>query len=102
MMDKSKEDEEELEWKVLGDGGKVVSVVPFVYTRGTVSVSSLGPFSSVSSSYKTSNPSLPVSLGARHIQEYFNNKKMGKLKFINPQQNKARHEEWMKQSKLIV
>ena len=39
-----------------------VSIVPFVYPRETVSVSSLGYFSSVGSSYKPSRPSLPLSL----------------------------------------
>ena len=59
------------------DGGDEVNIVPFVYPRGTVSVSSLGSFSSVGSSYKPSHPSLPLYLGARHIQEYFK-KKRGK------------------------
>ena len=57
-------------------GGDEVNIVPFVYPRGTVSVSSLVSFSSVGSSSKPSRPYLPLSLGARHIQEYFNNPKM--------------------------
>ena len=51
--------------------------MPVVYPRGTFSVSSLGYFSSVGSSSKPSYPSLSVSTGARHIQEYFNNKGEG-------------------------
>ena len=53
---------------MIGDGGEEVSIVPVVYPRGTVSVSSLGYFLSVGSSSKPSHPSLPVSLGSRHIQ----------------------------------
>ena len=49
-------------------GGDEVSIVPFIYPRGTVSVSSLGCFSFVGSYYKPYHPSLPISLGARHIQ----------------------------------
>ena len=56
---------------MLGDGGEDVSILPVVYPCGTVSVSSLGYFSSVGFSSKPSHPYLPVSLGARHIQEYF-------------------------------
>ena len=44
------------------DGGDEVNYVPFVYPRGTVSVSSLGYFSSVGSSSKPSHPYLPLSL----------------------------------------
>ena len=54
--------EEEVEGAVLGGGGGEVSVMPVVYTRGTVSVSSLGSFLSVGLSYKPSHPSLPLSL----------------------------------------
>ena len=68
------------------DGGYEVNYVPFVYPRGTVNVSSLGPFSSVGSSSKPSNPSLPLSLGAHSIQEYFNRKRGIKRKFIKPHQ----------------
>ena len=67
-----------------------------------VSVSSLGYFSSVGSSSKPSRPSLHVYLVARHIQEYFKKKRGRKQKFIEPQQEKARHEEQMKQGKVIV
>ena len=44
------------------DGADKVNIVTFVYPRGTVSVSSLGSFSSVGSSSKPSHPSLPLSL----------------------------------------
>ena len=70
------------------DGGDEVSIVTFVYPR----VSSMGYFSSFGSSSKPSHPSLPVSVVARYIQEYFRNKKRGrKRKFIKPQQDKARN-----------
>ena len=89
----SEDDEEEVEGTVHLDGGDKFIIVPFVYPRGTVSVSSLGYFSSVGSSSKPFHPSLLLSLGARHIQEYFKNKRGRKLKFIKPQQDMARHEE---------
>ena len=60
--DELEEDEEEVEGTVDFDGGDEVNYVPFVYPRGTVSVSSLGSFSSVGSSSKPSHPSLPLSL----------------------------------------
>ena len=87
---------------MLGDGVEEFSIVPVVYPCGMVSVSSLGYFSSVDSSYQPSHPSLPVSIGARHIQEYFKNKRGKKRKLINPHQEKSRNEEQMKQSKVIV
>ena len=80
------EDEEEVEGTVDFDGGDEVNYVPFVYPCGTVSVSSLGSFSSVGSSSKPSNPSLPLSLGVHNIQEYFKRKRGRKQKFIKPQQ----------------
>ena len=61
-MEKLKEDEEEVEGTVNFDGGDEVNYVPFVYPRGTVSVSSIGSFSFVGSSSKPSHPSLPLSL----------------------------------------
>ena len=82
------------------DGGDEVSIVPFVYPRGTVSVSSLGYFSSVGSSSKPSHPSLTPSLGACHIPEHFKKKRGRKRRLIKPQQEKARYEEWMKQGKV--
>ena len=82
-------------------GGEKVNIVPVVYPCGTVSVSSLGYFLSVGSSSKPSHPPLPLSLGARHIQEYFNNKRGRKQKIIKPQQEKARHEERMKRVKVV-
>ena len=84
------------------DGGDKVNKVTFVYPRGTVSVSSLGYFSSVRSSSKPSHHSSLLSLGARHIQEYFKKKMGRKRKFIKPQQEKARHEERMKRDKVVV
>ena len=78
------------------DGCDEVSIVTFVYPRGTCSVLSLGYFSSVSSSSKPSHPYLPLSLGARYIQEYFKNKRGIKQKIIKPQQEKTIHEEGMK------
>ena len=45
--EKSEEGEEELEGTVLGRGGDEFSVMPVVYPRGTVIVSSLVFFSSV-------------------------------------------------------
>ena len=87
---------------MLGGGGEDVSIVPVVHSRGTVSVLSLGYFSSVGSSSKPSHPSLPVSLGSRHIQEYFKDNRGRKRKSIKPQQEKARHEKRTKQSKMIV
>ena len=68
------------------DGGDEVIIVPFVYPRGTVSVSSLGYFSSVGSSSKPSHTYLSLSLGARHIQEYFKKKRGIKRKFVKPPQ----------------
>ena len=74
------------------DGGDEFNYVPFIYPRGMVSVSSLGSFSSVGYSSKTSHPSLPLSLGAHKIQEYFKRKRGRKRKSIKPQQEKARQE----------
>ena len=58
----SEDDEEEVEGAVLGDGGEEVSIVPVVYPRGMVSISSPGYFLSVGYSSKSSNPSFPLSL----------------------------------------
>ena len=80
--DELEEEEEEVEVTVLGDGGDEVSIVPFVYPCGTVSVSSLSYFLPVGSSSKPSHPYLPVSVGSRHIQEYFKKKRGRKIKFI--------------------
>ena len=80
---------------MIGDGGEDFSIVNFVYPCGMVSVSSLGSFSSVCSSSKNAHPSLPLSLGSRHIKEYLKNKRGRKRKFIKPQQEKARYEERM-------
>ena len=83
-------------------GGDEVSVVSVVYTHGTVSVSSLGSFSSFGSLYKRSRPSLHISLGLNRIQWYFNNKRGRKRKYINPQEEKARHEEQRKKMRFAV
>ena len=83
-MEELEEDEEEVEGTVYFDGVDEVNYVPFVYPRGTVSVSSLGSFSSVGSSSKPSNPYLPLSHRAHNIQEYFKRKRGRKRKFINP------------------
>ena len=74
-MDELEENEEEVEGTVDSGGGGEVNYVPFVYPRGTVSVSSIGSFLSVGSSSKPSHPSLPLSLGAHNIQEYFKRKR---------------------------
>ena len=68
---------------MLGGGGDEVSVMPDFYPRGKVSVSSLGSFSSVVLSSKTSYPSVPLSLGVHRIQDYLNNKGGRKRKYIN-------------------
>ena len=81
-----KEDEEEVEGGVLGGEGDEVSILPFAYPCGAVSFSSLGYFWSIGSSSKPSHHSLSVSVGARHIQEYFKKKnRERKRKFIKPQ-----------------
>ena len=67
-----------------------------------VSVSLLGYFSSVSYYSKNSHPSFPLSIGGCHIQEYFKNKIGRKRKFVMPHQEKARNEEKIKRSKVIV
>ena len=83
-------------------GGDEVNILPFVYPHGMVRVSSLASFSYVGSSSKPPNPSLPLSIEARHIQEYFKKKRGRKRKFIKPQQEKARHEERMNPDKVVV
>ena len=45
--DESEEEKQEVEGSVLGGGGDEISVISIVYPHGTVSVSSLGSFSSV-------------------------------------------------------
>ena len=62
---------------MLGGGDDEVSVMPVVYPRGTVSVLSLGSFSSVGSSSKPPHTSLPIYLGVHRIQEYFKRKRGG-------------------------
>ena len=53
--EKEEDDKEEVEGKVIGGGSDGVSVMPVVYPCGTVGVSSLGSFSSIGSSSKTSH-----------------------------------------------
>ena len=79
------EDEAEAEGTVIGDGGEYINIVPVVYPRGTVSVSSPVHFLSVGSSSKPYHPSLPIYVEARHIQEYFNKKRGMERKFIKTQ-----------------
>ena len=54
--------------------------MPVLYPCGTVSVSSLGSFSSVGSSSEPSRPSFYLSLMARHIQDCFKKNRGRKLK----------------------
>ena len=75
-----------------------VVIVPVVYPHETVSVKSLSSFSFVGLYSKPSRLSLPVSVGARHIQEYFKKKRGGKQIFTKQQQDKSRHAERMKRS----
>ena len=81
---------------MLGGGGDEVSTIPIFYPRGMVSVSSLGSFPSVGSSSKPSHNSLPLSLVVHYIQYYLKKKMERKQKYINPQEDKARHEEQKK------
>ena len=69
---------------MLGGGGDEVGIMPVIYPHWTVSVSSLGYFSSVGSSSKHYCPSLYLSLGAHHIQEYFKKKSRRNIKFVYP------------------
>ena len=91
-----------MEGTILGGGGDEVDVMPIVYPRGTVSVSSLGYFSSVDSSYKTSHPSLPLYIRVHCIQEYFNKKGGRNQKYIKSQEEKASHEEQRKKMRVTV
>ena len=83
-MDELDEEEVVVEGAVLGYGDVDASIVPVVYSCGTVSLSSLGSFSYVGSSSKSSHPSFTVSLLSFHIQEYFKNNRERKIKFIQP------------------
>ena len=83
-------------------GGVNVSIRPVVFPCGKVSVLSLGYFSSVGSSFKPSNPSLPLYIGVNHIQEYFNKNRGRKKKLIKPQEEKDRHEETRNQMRVTV
>ena len=96
------EDKEEEEGSVLGGGVDEVSIIPVVYFRGAVSVSLLGYSSYVGSSSESSRPSLPLSLGARHIKDYFKKKRGMKRKKFKPQQEKSRREDWSKQMRVAV
>ena len=76
-MGESEEDTEEVGGVFLRSGGDEVSVMPVLYPRGTVNVSSLGYFLYFGSSYKPSHPSISLSLGVHLIQEYFRKKRGG-------------------------
>ena len=91
-----------MEGTVLGDGGDDFSVIRVVYPRGMVSVSSLGFFLSVGSSYKPYHPSLTLFLGVKCIQEYFKKKRGRNQKHINSNKEKSRHEEKRKQIRVTV
>ena len=69
---------------------------------GTVSVSSLGYFSSIGSSSKPYHPSLPISFGVLHIEEYFKKKRGGARKYSRPQGENSRHEQQMKKMRVTV
>ena len=87
---------------MLGGGGDEVSVISVVYPRGAVSVSSLGYFLSIGSSYKPSHPSLPLSLRVHRIQDYFKKNGRGKQKYIKPQDEKSSNEEQRNKMRLTV
>ena len=94
------EDEEEVNGKVLGYGGDEARIMSVVSPRGLVSVSSLGYFSSIDSSFKHYHSSFTLSLRARHIQEYFK-KKRGR-NFIKTQHDKDRRGEQRKKMRVTV
>ena len=60
---------------MIGCGGNEFNIIPVVYPRGPISVSSLGYFFSVCSSSKPSHYCLPLSLGEKNIQDYFKKKR---------------------------
>ena len=62
---------------MLGGDGDEVGFMPVVFPSGRVSVSSLGYFSSVGSSYKSSHTSPPISLRV-HRNKYYFKKKRGR------------------------
>ena len=73
-----------------------------VYPHGMVSISSLGSFLSLGSSYKKYFPSLPIYLVARHIQYCSKKKRARKQKYIKPQENKYMREEQRKQIRVVI
>ena len=78
-------------------------IMTVVYTHGTVSVSSLGSFSSVFFfNSKSSKSYLPLPIGSIHIEEYSKKKRGGGLKSINPKEEKSRREEGRKQMRVTV
>ena len=91
-----------MEGGVLGGGGDEVSIMPVVSPRETVSASSLGSILFVGSSFKTSHTSLPIYLGAHHIQENFKNNRRRNLKPIKPQEENASHQERRNQVRVKV
>ena len=87
---------------MIGGGGYEVSTIPVIYPRGTVIISSLGSFSTVDYFFKPFHTSLTLSIGEQHIQNYFKKKRGRKRRLINPQKEKARHEEQRKQMRVTV
>ena len=67
---------------MLGYRDNDIIIISIVSILGSVSVSSLGYFSSVGSSSKPYHYSSPLSLRAHHIKEYFKKNRGKKRKFI--------------------
>ena len=87
---------------MLGGGGDEFSILLGAYPHGTVIVSSLVYFSSAGSSSKAPKSPLPISLRARHIEDYFKENSGRKRKFIYTQEEKARREERRKKMRMTV
>ena len=62
---------------MLENEGEEVSILPVVYHRAAVSVSSLGYFSSVGSSYKPYRPSFTLSLSENSKFKSISRKRVG-------------------------
>ena len=87
---------------MLGCEGDEVSIMSIVYPCGLVSVLSLSYFLSVVSSSKPSHYSLLISIGAQHIQDYFNNKRGRELKSIKIQKDKESRKDRRKKIRVVV